>query len=521
MNNDEPRRNVASVAFGSKTTVVPSTIITTVRRLQQRLQCEGDRFQDSINDFGYPWCYACRTRPEEETNYVTVHYDYELVWVPSGAPGEDFAQTILPYIDWGRLDQVASDLHLRSCESITRRQDFDDFTITGVYGDTPSFRDLFVPRCEYLAVEEGEDAQCAPIRGTMTASYVGSSNSADAVEQALLTVISNVMSENRGTKKPFHQVLYLGDRATYNSRAGPSFATTSEDNDSVRNTSIAAGVAAVAVIIVLAGAALFVSRRRKPRQEMAIIRGPPSDIEMPAPKAPLVLDAEVPSSPTNETANTSTTLVVGIDKKQLEETPDHLVDLDDVQNGDADNSSTDAVAEEPVDVDQVLAQPEKDSIVSAATAALPSASGRSTPPPDIAACSSSSSEDSMNKAMFLPSTALPMVKSETLKKRRKKKKMKKQKVTLTKVNSRENIASMETISETDEQEQQDELDDDCQPNMVPTYSTSDDDSSAYSSSPSDNEGEADLTSPVTPKTAVVSPSPFRRKDLPPLPPAEF
>ena len=99
--------------------------------------------------------------------------------------------------------------------------------------------------------------------------------------------------------------------------------------------------------------------------------------------------------------------------------------------------------------------------------------------------------------------------------------MKKQKVTLTKVNSRENIASMETISETDEQEQQDELDDDCQPNMVPTYSTSDDDSSAYSSSPSDNEGEADLTSPVTPKTAVVSPSPFRRKDLPPLPPAEF
>jgi hypothetical protein len=111
-----------------------------------------------------------------------------------------------------------------------------------------------------------------------------------------------------------------------------------------------------------------------------------------------------------------------------------------------------------------------------------------------------------------------VLKSETLRKRRKRKKKKIKKVTLVRVNSRENVASMETISETDEAEPQEDLDsEDFKEGIGPsaTYSTSDDESSVASSAASDDMETDGL---VEEHTWARSPGRRKAPGLPPFAP---
>lgn len=448
-----------------------------IRTLQGGLRCdEEDNYPSyAINSVG-PHCYSCHVSPEADRIDFRVDYDYELTW--KGEPDEDFAQNILPLLESGLLERVASLLHVRICEP-NRQTYYPDVEIVGVSSLFIDFRDLD-PLKTCQEEPSDESLRCAPVKGSMSAEFIGDETMKEKVENELLDVIEKVMDSNHGLSGPIQNIHFIRNRGSDNG-GGPNnnqisnivaTGNTSKSSDDlrVRNYSLATSAAALFLIMVVVGAAILLRRKPEKKREAEPVDldvdipddDSDDDIENRASAAasgrPAVsLDLEIPSSPPRPETDADSDV-------------NPFVDIEDAD----DTASTTAIGELP----EALA------------------AGPPTSPEEI-----------------------NLVKSETLKKRRKKKKKKFKKVaTLVRVNSRENVASMETISETDEQEQQDNLDEDEKGSTVPsaTYSTSDDESSAYSTASSDNEQDVEREA-----DRACSKSPVRRRDLPPLPPVEF
>lgn len=476
----------------------------TTRTLEQ-LQCEGEDYEKLINSKGLPHCYQCRPQTEETTKVSRVSYDYEMLYDDSGVPNGDLADDrLLPLFEFGLMDQVATEFYLRGCQ-MWRQENSENFTITGLSSLYLDFRDFNVDDCEFV----GGDPflKCAPVAGSMTFEYYGDAT-AEEVEGVVLDEIKKVMDDSRGIRGPIKSVLFLGDRQEYREGQGPNIAASTaaeDDREAVRTTSIATSASAIVFILVIVGAALFLWRNKSEKKGETIDVAP-SDVECPPESVDvLTLDHEMPSTPPRNIEKVSPPL-------DLQES---LGSSENIEEQDDDMSDA-AVAES-------MEEPNGDQVSSVVPP--PPITRTPTPPPIASFNSSGSSDDSGagTDGVLVAAAAVPPpkdTKSETLKKHRKKKKKKYKKVTLVRVNSRENIASMETISETDEQEQQDDLDDDedKRPNgPVATYSTSDDESDACSTASSDNEEEQEQN-----VVRSGSLSPIRsRRDLPPLPPVEF
>eukprot|EP00977_Amphora_coffeiformis_P006511 scaffold1400_cov175-Amphora_coffeaeformis.AAC.2 len=481
--------SLLSVAAGEKSEIN--------RRRMEGLRCEGDDYEKLINSNGYPHCVQCRPEPGGTTQVLRVSYDYEMLYDDTENRGTDIATEILPRFEWGLMDQVSSQFHLRGCQ-LWRQENTAKFTITGLSSLYLDFRDITVDECEFLE-DDSSFLKCAPVAGSMTLEYVGDAG-AEEVEEAVLRQIDTVMSENRGTGGAIKSVLYVGERQEFRKSRGGIFAasTTAEDDDreAVRKTSIATSASAVVLFLALIGA-MFVWRSKSNKRSencrpVIDVESPPENVEV------LHLDRELPSTPPRKAG-----IAVPFNEAKS-------VDGSENTGGQADDMSDAAVAD-PIEERDA----EHSSIVPPLTIT------RTPTPPELATFTSSGSSDDSAAGVIVAAAAVPPpkdTKSETLKKHRKKKK-KKKKVTLVRVNSRENIANMETISETDEQEGQDDLDEDLKrpDGPVATYSTSDDES-AYSTTSSDNEQD-DEQEVVQP--ASRSPGRSRRGDLPPLPPVEF
>ena len=466
-----------------------------VTRSLEQLRCEGNDYEKLINSSGFPHCVQCRAGPEETTKVLRVSYDYEMLYDDTEDPDADIATDILPRFEWGLMDQVESQFFLRGCQ-MWRQEYTDKFTVTGLSSLYLDFRDINVDDCEFMG---NPFLKCIPVAGSMTLEYFGDVDPQE-VEEALLKEINIVMSENRGTGGRVKSVLYLGNRQEYRQSRGASFAASAAEDDraAVRTTSIATSASAIMLILVLIGAALYVWRGKSEKRRAIDIS--PIDLESPPESVHVfTLDHELPSTPERRK------------EKAPSSSRDGSADLSECIEDQADDMSDAAVAD-PVEEHPPILPPPPIT--------------RTRTPPEIATFTSLGSSDDSATAVdgaIVAAAAVPPpkdAKSETLKKKRKKKKKKFKKVTLVRVNSRENISSMETISETDEQEQQDNLDEDLKrpSGPVATYSTSDDESSAYSTS-SDN--EQDFEQEVV-HSASRSPGRSRhRGDLPPLPPVEF
>lgn len=446
-------------------------------RILQSTFCDEDDFLHAINATKLPYCYSCHVAPPAKRTVVRVAYDYELTW--NRSPGEDFAQTALPLLESGLVVEVASELHVRSCEP--DRQNFANFTIVGVSSLYIDFRDIDVGSCEYL--ESNDTVGCAPVKGSMSAEFIGEDPTGSAVENVLLSVIADVMDSKKGLSGPIRDVSFIGDRATYSgsnrvANVAADRTSSTDDDLRIRNTTLASCASALFLIIVVIGAAILVRRNSESNKKSGSPASVPVEVEtcdednnesQPAQRNIISRDLEIPSSPPRKEKDSdqSDALSSGADEAD-------------------DSASTTAIADLPEEL----------------------APG----PPQ-----SHSEQDSVQNSKD--------AKSETLKKRRKKKKKKfNKKVTLVRVNSRENVASMETISEYDEAEQQDNLDDEVKASAVPTatYSTSDDDEdddegSEYSTASSDNEQDSEREAE---RPSSRSPA-RRRNNLPPLPPVEF
>ena len=462
------------------------------------LRCEGDDYEKLINSNGYPHCVQCRPEMGETTQVVRVSYDYEMLYDDTESLIADIAAEILPRFEWGLMDQVSTQFYLCGCQ-LSRQKNTDKFTITGLSSLYLDFRDISVEECEFLS-NDSPFLKCAPVAGSMTVEYVGDAG-ADEVADALLKEINTVMSENRGTGGAVKSVFYVGNRQEVREdRGGISAASSTEgEKEAIGTASIATSASAVVLILILVGAAMFVWRNKSDKKNEidhhAIdVENPPEEVEV------LSLDCELPSTPPRK-AGITAPVKRGTSDDGLENTDDQVDDM------------SDAAVADPVE--------ERDAVHSSIVP--PPSITRSSTPPQVATFTSSGSSDDNAAEIIVASAAVPPpkdAKSETLKKHRKKKKKKKNKVTLVRVNSRENIASMETISETDEQEGQDNLEEDLKSpgGPVATYSTSDDESSACSTASSDNEqdDEEEVVQPLS-----QSPVRSRRGDLPPLPPVEF
>ena len=487
-NEDEPRQLLR---------LVPNN-----HRDLQSLKCDEEDYEKLINNDGYPHCYSCRVPPGTTVHTVRVSYDYEMAYDDSVNPSSDIALSVLPMIEWGVLDQVASDLHLRSCD--VERQPYTDFQMIGLSSLYLDFRDLDVGTCQFLRQQQSpassSSVTCAPISGSMIAHYTGEPSDEQDVQNALMDAIAKVMNDGRGISQPVTGILYVGDRGNPNRDfAASQEAMQNDDQGLARSTSIAVSASAISFIMVLVGAALLI--RRRSSESKRPIEVPVADLECPPPAR----DCEIASSPPRDQRRNEHPSGISVDS---EDGGGSLSVLGDVET--ADDTSTGAVAE-PVEGEQN--QPIAPPVINRSASAT-------THPVVETVNSADSSDSTTNGGLFEPAAPPKDSKSETLKKHRKKKKKKYKKVTLVRVNSRENVASMETISETDEQEQQDDLDDDVKRENVPvggTYSTSDDQSSAYSTASSDN--EEDFVEQKVERSA--SRSPLRRRDLPPLPPVEF
>ena len=470
-----------------------------ITRRMQGLRCEGDDYEKLINSSGYPHCVQCRPEPGETTQVVRVSYDYEMLYDDTGNRDADIATEILPFFEWGLMDQVSSQFYLRGCQ-LWRQENTGKFTITGLSSLYLDFRDINVDECEFLGDSSGF-LKCAPVAGSMTLEYVGDAG-AQEVEEALLTEINTVMTENRGTGGAIKSVLYVGNRQEFRASRGGNFAaasTAEDDREAVRTTSIATSASAIVLLLVLVGAAMFIWRNKSHKrsdldQPATDLESPPENVEV------LSLDRELPSTPPRK-AGVAASINLPKSEDGLENAGHEPDDMSDA-------AVVDLIEERGTEHSSVVPPPPIT---------------RSPTPPEITPLTSTGSCDDSTSGVIVAAAAVPPpkdLKSETLKKHRKKKKKKKAKVTLVRVNSRENIVSMETISETDEQEGQDDLDEDLKrpDGPVATYSTSDDESSAYSTASSDNEHdyEQEVVQP-----ASQSPVRSRRGDLPPLPPVEF
>jgi hypothetical protein len=478
------RRSEGDAAATTTTTAAATTTTTTARR---GLHCDGADYLDSINANGFPQCYSCTTdRPAAHVQLVRVAYDYEVAWDDSAndssSQNVNFVQDILPPLEWGQLITVATQFHLPSCQ-LARQEpsagsdnddDDDDLVILGVSSLYLDFRDVQVAGCEFLPTSgdasshtNDDDYACTPVAGSMTAEYTGG-NAALATAR-LLAAVEAVMAENHGIRGPVKDLLFVGNRQAYRAShvAGMAADKEAERNGAPITSLVTSAAAAGCIALVVAGLALWVHRKRRhPKPRQLVVGGARGDEENPVPpeRTDKPHDVELPSSPTRSPTTS-----------------------------DADLPDTDEVSMVPLeDVPPSYLPPAVVVVVAAAVG-----------------------EGMIMEPLSSNNNNNLVLKSETLRKHRKRKKRKTKKVTLVRVNSRENISSMETISETDEAEPLEDLDaKDFTEGIAPsiTYTTSDDESSV------EEEDSIEAEEVVEPPPSGTRSPRRTAPGLPPLPP---
>jgi hypothetical protein len=115
--------------------------------------------------------------------------------------------------------------------------------------------------CEYL-VDIAENMICLPMRGKMMARYTG--DDTQAVENYLMYHIRTEMDSQSVLVRQIHEILFLGDRATYGMQELEPIAS---DN----NTGLVVGLSLSAGLLTMALYAVFTRRWRRRREESGYV----------------------------------------------------------------------------------------------------------------------------------------------------------------------------------------------------------------------------------------------------------
>jgi hypothetical protein len=396
---------------------------------------------------GYPVEYSCRDDPrntendynETELKIINVEFDYEM----STAPGADIYGN-LRSLEWSVLWNVAQSIGLHVCNF--RKQDsfyndrrrlVENYVVglsslgadrvdddTGKNGnrlnDLSSWilsfslhsHSLFQSDfCTFLSPQR-EGAVCTPVRGKMTAEYIGDG---EIIKRYLLTHIASEMNSERVRIEKVSEVRFIGDRDDLAAAAQTRVGMDTKNS----STNLALVVGVLVGVVVLIFAFLLARGKRRRRQRNAVV-----EEELPTTNNHVAaVKGNQPNSPLDRAPSGETV-------ESLQERADSAEDLSEGTGSEQDAADNNCIEPSQRNFDDATSTEKAATQVSEQANTVP-------PLPPISVVP----VDENQKAR-------EPVKSKTLQARRKRKKKKKQKQrVLKRVSSRNSIDEMETIRE--------------------------------------------------------------------------
>jgi hypothetical protein len=283
-------------------------------------------------------------------------------------------------------------------------------------------------------VDFDEDNICLPMRGKMTALYTG--DDTQAVENYLLHHIQTEIDSQRVLVRQIKEIIFLGDRTTYGlEELGPL----SSDG----SVGLPVGLSLSACFLTVALIVYAATTRKRKRKSRDVRRA----------QAKKKSEVDIPKGDTGSMHSSESEIIFASSAQDRDAEVPSTTNIVDVY----------AAVDVNTSVDDQLAMDMIMDDLSDCPSDAPALH-----PQDLKALRTTVVD-------LLPPLApgqLAKPRSKTMKKRRKMKK--KKRIKLTRVNSRENMNEMETISEANEEVVSDDDDDD----VSEYYSTDDDDSSA-------------------------------------------
>lgn len=331
----------------------------------------------------------------------------------------------------------------------------------------------YIDQCTELVDTQRQSTVCTPIRGRMSAEYVGD---ADFIKQFLLKHIEEEMNSGRVRIENVSMVRFIGDRNDINSykptRAREGLDPTNNSNNAI-NIALMIGIL-VAVVAILAIPILLLKGRRRRQTASESTPALPQSITLDPEKQQHheSVVQHVQSGDTEESIPEK----ASFDNSHQEE-DDHETSHSNTESGtesaqkpNCKDQSTDEAPPTTIDTSnktKEVKSTEKESTATTTTKNESNSSNAASARPPIPPISVIPVDESKKSK--------ETNKSKTLQKRRKRKKKKKKKPVLKRISSRNSIDEMETITEEAEQETDGLKNDDDDEEEFSEYSTDDED----------------------------------------------